>query len=103
MSITRREFTMALAALLACKRSHAQTKNKSIVLAPSNLGLRPLEEGHEPGAWRAPQVLMDAGLARAINATEIISLDRPKYEFEAQTGTRIRNGNSIRAFSLKLS
>src|SRR4029453_15431132 len=72
-------------------------------LAPSNLGLRPTESGGQPGAWRAPQVLMDAGLARALDAEEIVPLERPKYEFDAQAGTRIRNGVSIRAFSLQLS
>src|SRR5204863_9206734 len=73
------------------------------VLAPSNLGLRPTESDGQPGTWRAPQVLIDAGLARALDAEEIIPLGRPTYEFEAQAGTRIRNGLSIRAFSLQLS
>jgi arginase len=73
------------------------------VLAPSNLGLRPTESGGQPGAWRAPQALMDAGLARALDAEQIVQLERPTYEFEAQAGTRIRNGLSIRAFSLQLS
>lgn len=75
----------------------------SLVLAPSNLGLRSMESGSQPGTWRAPQVLMDAGLARVLNAGEIVSLERPTYEFEAQFGTRIRNGLSIRAFSLQLA
>jgi arginase len=107
MSVTRREFVMAVCAtLLAGKWGHTlqtNTKKISVVLAPSNLGLRPTETGGEPGAWRAPQVLIDAGLARALGAAEIIALDRPKYEFGAQSGTRIRNGRSIRAFSLQLS
>ena len=94
------------AILFADKWAYAdQVKQKkiSLVLAPSNLGLRPTETGGEPGAWRAPQVLMDAGLARELDAEEIVSLDRPKYEFNAQSGTRIRNGQTIREFSLKLS
>jgi arginase len=73
-----------------------------LILAPSNLGLRPTENGGQPGAWRAPQVLMDAGLADALSATDILSLKRPAYELEAQFGTAIRNGLSIRAFSLEL-
>src|SRR4030095_15242322 len=75
----------------------------SVVLAPSNLGLRPPESGGQPGTWRAPQVLIDAGLAHALDAEEIVPLERPIYQFEAQAGTRIRNGLSIRAFSLQLS
>lgn len=83
--------------------AQSSSKKIAIVLAPSNLGLRPNEDGTQPGTWRSPQVLIDAGLQKALNATEVIALDRPKYEFEAQAGTRIRNGNTIRAFTLQLS
>lgn len=83
--------------------SPAKPRSISLVLAPSNLGLRPTESGGQPGTWRAPQVLIDAGLARALDAGEIVPLERPTYEFEAQARTRIRNGLSIRAFSLQLS
>jgi arginase len=107
VSMTRRKFTLiAGATVLAgwqASPSQAKAGKISLVLAPSNLGLRPTESGSQPGAWRAPQVLMDAGLARALDAREIVPLDRPKYEFDAQAGTRIRNGLSIRAFSLQLS
>jgi arginase len=105
--MTRRKFTiMAGATVLAswqASSAQAKTKGISLVLAPSNLGLRPTESGGQPGTWRAPQALMDAGLAHALDAEEIVSLERPKYEFDAQAGTRIRNGLSIRAFSLQLS
>ena len=105
MKITRREFVTLSGTLLAanfvCTQPNA--KKLTIILAPSNLGLRPNENGSEPGTWRAPQVLMDAGLKKALNAEEVIALDRPKYEFDAQPATRIRNGNTIRAFTLQLS
>jgi arginase len=107
VSMTRRKFTiMAGATVLAgwqASSAQAKTKGVSLVLAPSNLGLRPTESGGQPGTWRAPQALMDAGLAHALDAEEIVSLERPKYEFNAQAGTTIRNGLSIRAFSLQLS
>jgi arginase len=45
---------------------------------------------------------MDAGLADALSPTDFVSLKRPAYELEAQFGTAIRNGLSIRAFSLEL-
>jgi arginase len=83
--------------------SPARPASISLVLAPSNLGLRPTENGGQPGTWRAPQALLDAGLVHALDAGEIVPLERPTYEFEAQAGTRIRNGASIRAFSLQLS
>lgn len=93
------------AALLSGMHSsqlQAGSRSISLVLAPSNLGLRP-ENGRQPGTWRAPQVLMDAGLADAVAAVEVVRLERPTYEFNAQPGTRIRNGQTLRAFSLQLS
>ena len=105
MNLSRRQFGMiAGAALVAGSRARAvpaKPKPVGLVLAPSNLGLRP-ENGRQPGTWRAPKVLMDAGLREALEAEEVLRLDRPDYEFEAQNGTRMRNGRSIRSFSLQL-
>jgi len=106
MKLTRREFVTTSAAMIAANWLHAEKltdKKIAIVLAPSNLGLRPNENGTQQGTWGAPKALMDAGLEKELNAKEIIALDRPKYEFNAQPGTRIRNGNTIRAFTLELS
>ena len=102
----RRSMKIAAAALMTiapAARLLAREKALSIILAPSNLGLRPPDVGHQPGTWRAPQVLMAAGLGAATGASEVLQLERPTYDFDAQPGTRIRNGQSIRAFSLKLS
>jgi len=73
-----------------------------IVTAPSSLGLRPPTPGHEPGAWRAPEALLEAGLAATLNA-DVTALDHPAYDFEAQPLTRLRNGNVLRAYSLKIA
>ena len=105
--MTRRKFTMIAGATVLAgwqvNPLQARPASISLVLAPSNLGLRPTESGGQPGTWRAPQALLDAGLAHALDAGETVPLERPTYEFEAQAGTRIRNGLSIRAFSLQLS
>jgi arginase len=74
-----------------------------LITAPSSLGLRPERPGHEPGAWRAPDVLLAAGLAGRLRAARVVELDHPRYEFDAQSGTRIRNGHSLRAYSLALA
>ena len=104
--MSRREFSLfAGAALFGGRAPRAAPEPRrpvSLVLAPSNLGLRP-ENGRQPGTWRAPQVLMDAGLREALDAVAAYRLERPLYELEAQKGTRIRNGHSIRAFSLTLA
>jgi arginase len=79
-------------------------KRETIIInAPSNLGLRPLREGHEPGTWRAPDALAAGGLAAAIGTTDRIDIPRPMYRAEAQNGTQLRNGLGIRAFALDLA
>jgi arginase len=102
MGLTRREFLMATTAALLSPAARASNADVSLVLAPSNLGLSPLG-GRQQGTWRAPQALLDAGLARALDTDEVISLERPSYQFDAQPGTRIRNGVSIREFSLQMA
>ena len=78
-------------------------RSVALVLAPSNLGLRPNEDGTEPGTWQAPAVLMEAGLARRLSPAETSSLPRPAYRRDAEPGTRIRNGSAIRSFSINLA
>ncbi len=73
-----------------------------LILAPSSLGLRP-DAGVEPGAWRAPEVLMAAGLETRLGAARVVALPHPRYRIEAEAGTRIRNGHAIRAFSLEIA
>ncbi|MBE2991570.1 arginase family protein [Sphingomonas sp. CFBP 13603] len=74
-----------------------------IIAAPSNLGLRPLRPGHEPGTWRAPAALIAAGLLDAIGARHLMELPRPTYSAGPQPGTRLLNGHAIRAFNLALA
>jgi Arginase family len=69
-----------------------------LILAPTNLGLRPTPAGLEPGCWAAPAVLESAGLSQQIPFVKRTELARPKYSFEAQPGTGIRNGRAIRRF-----
>jgi arginase len=74
-----------------------------VVMAPSNLGLRPLRPGHEPGTWRAPAALLAAGLLDAIGRPAVIELPRPTYSPDPQPGTRLLNGHAMRAFNLALA
>jgi arginase len=101
MRLTRRDF-IAAAAATAVVPAQADDRSVSIVLAPSNLGLSPVGSSQQ-GTWRAPHSLLQAGLAAALETDEVVALERPTYQFEAQPGTRIRNGVSIRAFSLQLA
>ena len=74
-----------------------------VIAAPSNLGLRPLWPGHEPGTWKAPEALFSAGLLDAIGASTAVWMPRPSYSAEAIPGTRLRNGLAMREFNLALA
>jgi arginase len=74
-----------------------------LIDAPSNLGLRPLRPGHIPGTWHASEALARVGLDEALTPSRKVRLPRPAYETEAQSGTRLRNGQNIRAFNLMLA
>ncbi|NIA54457.1 arginase family protein [Massilia sp. TW-1] len=74
-----------------------------VIAAPSNLGLRPLRPGHEPGTWRAPDALFDAGLLEAVGAGAPIAMARPAWKPGPDPGTRLRNGIAMRAFNLALA
>jgi arginase len=74
-----------------------------VIAAPSNLGLRPLRPGHEPGAWRAPAALFAAGLLDAVGAADPVVMARPAWKPGADPGTRLRNGLAMRDFNLALA
>ena len=65
-------------------------KNLCVIKAPSNLGLHPPAPGREPGAWRAPEALVEAGLYAKLQPVVVWDLPRPIYDFEPQAGTRLR-------------
>jgi len=100
---SRRAFALGSACLAGATTSQAMGREVGIVTAPSSLGLRPNEKGEEPGSWRAPGVLLSAGLATAISARHRVDIARRDYDFKEQPGTRIRNGNSLRAFLLEVA
>jgi hypothetical protein len=101
MPITRREWVaghlvMSVFPGLAMPRARA-VRRTCLIAAPSNLGLRPSPSGAIPGTWRAPEVLLNAGLARALDAVRVDLVDRMDYDTHEQTGSRIRNGHIVRA------
>jgi arginase len=101
--LTRRDFALGTACVAGLARAAGSKREVSVISAPVSLGLRPGENGQEPGTWRSPEVLLAAGLAEKVGARRRIALARPTYEFEEQAGTRIRNGNTLRAFLLELA
>lgn len=76
---------------------------QKIILVPSNLGLNPLYEGHIPGTYRAPSVLMQQGLDKCFSAFKIVTVPCPEYSPESEPGTDILNGHKLRQLNLHLA
>ena len=102
MKMTRRDFALGTACLAGAARASAPAREISLISAPISLGLRPGAKGQEPGTWRAPEVLLAAGLAAKLGAKARPALPRPRYDFHERPGTRVRNGDTLRAFLLDL-
>jgi arginase len=102
MKFTRRAFTLGSTCLTGLSKAGGTAREISVISAPISLGLRPGSKGQEPGSWRAPEVLLNAGLSAKIGARQRIDLARPRYDFDERPGTRIRNGDTLRAFMLEL-
>lgn len=81
----------------------ASIAGTALIRAPSNLGLRPLRPGHEPGTWRGPQALTQAGLESRLRPDRTVDLGRPRYSIEPQPGTVLRNGPVIRRFNQQVA
>ena len=88
---------------LAAPTAMTTTSPLALIEAPSSLGLRPPRPGHEPGAWKAPAALHSAGLSRQLKAERVVSLPHPRYAFDAEPGTTVRNGHAMRAYSEALA
>lgn len=102
MKVTRRAFALGSTCLAGLSNAAGAGREISVISATVSLGLRPGARGQEPGSWRAPEVLLNAGLAAKLSASQHIALARPAYDFSERSGTRIRNGDTLRAFMLEL-
>ncbi len=74
-----------------------------VVDAPSNLGLRPPEEGREPGVRGLASALRGRGLVSRLGAEDGGGLTPPPYSPEVEPATGTRNGEAIRRFSIELA
>lgn len=71
--------------------------------APSNLGLKPPEEGSVPGCYKAPGALRDRGLLARLGASDAGVVVPPRYRAEWWPGYGVRNGEAIARYSKDLA
>src|SRR5262245_3528798 len=78
---------------------------KPIVIldAPSNLGLRPPRENHEPGVWRLPQSLRARGIIQKLAARDAGAVPRLPYSPDADGVTGFLNGPRIAEYTAQLA
>ncbi len=74
-----------------------------VIDAPSNLGLRPPEEGREPGVRGLASSLRERGIVSRLGAEDGGGLTPPPYSPEVEPETGTRNGEAIRRFSVDLA
>lgn len=74
-----------------------------IIEAPSNLGLKELQPGVEPGVRLLPEALRKTGLARDAGITHVICVPAPAYTMDIDPESGVRNADAIAAYSEKLA
>jgi arginase family enzyme len=75
----------------------------ALVDAPSNLGLRPPEDGSVPGCYKAPGALRDRRLRERLGAEEAGVVVPPRYRAEWWPGYGVRNREAIAQYSVNLA
>ncbi|XRQ06708.1 arginase family protein [Actinomadura welshii] len=75
----------------------------AVLDAPSNLGLRPPREGHEPGVRRLARALRGHGILGRLGAEDGGRVDPPPYMFEADAETGYLNGREVADYAERLA
>ncbi|WP_433337645.1 arginase family protein [Spirillospora sp. CA-294931] len=79
------------------------TRLISVLDAPSNLGLRPPYEGHEPGVRLLPGALRAHDIVARLGADDAGVVVPPEYSFDLEPVTGYRNGLRIAAYTRDLA
>ncbi|MGH3365522.1 MAG: arginase family protein [Nocardioidaceae bacterium] len=81
----------------------SERRQRVVLDAPSNLGLRPPVPGREPGAARMAQALRDLGLMERLEAKDAGAVGRPAYSPGPDAATGFRNGPALGRFTCYLA
>jgi arginase len=97
-------FSRTRASFASAARTNDPLMKPIVILdAPSNLGLRPPRENHEPGVWRLPQSLRARGIVKKINARDAGVVPRLPYSADADAVTGFLNGRRIAEYTTQLA
>ncbi|MFI0480319.1 arginase family protein [Actinomadura sp. 9N215] len=75
----------------------------AVLDAPSNLGLRPPREGHEPGVRRLARALRGHDIVGRLNAEDAGRVDPPPYVFGPDEATGYLNGPGLADYAERLA
>jgi arginase len=78
-------------------------RNLIIIEAPSNLGLKSLQTGIEPGVKLFPEALRKTCFAANTGITQTILVPAPHYTMNIHAESKIRNAEAIAAYSRTLA
>lgn len=78
-------------------------RNLIIIEAPSNLGLKSLHGGTEPGVRYLPDALRKTGFAQHAGIEQTIIVPAPEYSMEVDKESQIRNAAAIADYSRALA
>jgi len=77
--------------------------NFVLIEAPSNLGLKALSDGVEPGVKFFPSAMEQQGFDKLIGVTEKISVPPPAYSTEIDQESKVRNADKIVVYDKRLA
>ncbi len=75
----------------------------AVVDAPSNLGLRPPDEGKVPGAYRLASSLRSKGIVSRLGALDGGGVKAQPYTPDLDPETTVLNGRAVREFAVDLA
>jgi arginase len=75
----------------------------AVLDAPSNLGLRPPREGHEPGVRKLADALREHAILARLNADDAGRVEPPPYVFGPEQTTGYLNGPAMADYSVRLA
>jgi arginase len=78
-------------------------RNLVIIEAPSNLGLKSLQPGTEPGVRLFPEALRKTNFADNTGITQTIQVPAPPYTMNIHAESKIRNAEAIADYSRTLA